>query len=194
MGLMIALTITVNSSKSDQSEVEGCSSISICNMNINMNIQYGYIYIYNYNSNRNALHEVALDKSESFKYQLNTAYQQSTGRNYRKKKSNLPHGGHEKRRSQLSKITEPADAGGYIRVSAAEDKTYRGAVRRTIMMPEMDEVSTTHARAERHRGDKAARKLESQRRAAEKASREHDLAKTRNVNKQQREDEEYTAS
>ena len=133
-------------------------------------------------------------KVKVFKYQLNTAYQQSTGRNYRKKKSNLPHGGHEKRRSQLSKITEPADAGGYIRVSAAEDKTYRGAVRRTIMMPETDEVSTTHARAERHRGDKAARKLESQRRAAEKASREHDLAKTRNVNKQQREDEEYTAS
>ena len=89
-------------------------------------------------------------------------------------------------------MTEPADAGGRIRASAAEDKTYRSAVRRTIMMPERDEVSTTHARAERYEGDKAARKLESQRqtRAAEKASKKHDLAKTRNVNKQQREDEE----
>ena len=65
-------------------------------------------------------------------------------------------------------------------------------------MPEKDEISTTHARAERHKGDKAARKLESQRQTggAEKAlssrDRKHDLAKTRNVNKQQREDEEAT--
>ena len=91
-------------------------------------------------------------------------------------------------------MTESADAGDHVRASAAEDKTYRNALRQAVMLPEKDEVSTTHARAERHRGDKAARKLESQRRAAEKASREHDLAKTRNVNKQQREDEEYTAS
>ena len=64
------------------------------------------------------------------------------------------------------------------------------------MMTEKDEVSTTHIRAARHKGDKAARKLESQRQTggAEKAlssrDRKHDLAKTRNVNKQLREDEE----
>ena len=80
-------------------------------------------------------------------------------------------------------MTEPADAGGHTRASAAEDKTYRGALRRTIMMPETDKVLTTHARTERHKEDTAARKLEShiKTRAAEKASREHDLAKSHNV-------------
>ena len=40
-------------------------------------------------------------------------------------------------------MTEPADAGGHIRALAAEDKTYGETLRRTIMAPEEDEVSTT---------------------------------------------------
>merc|ERR1712070_692584 len=64
------------------------------------------------------------------------------------------------------------------------------------MMPEEDDDSTTHARAERHKEHKAARKLECQRqrRATKKASRERDLlAKSRNVEMQQRETKEATA-
>ena len=87
-------------------------------------------------------------------------------------------------------MTEPADAGGHIRALAAEDKTYGETLRRTIMAPEEDEVSTTQEIANRHKPDKAARDLEwRQSRGAEKAANEHDLAKSRNVNKQQREDE-----
>ena len=55
---------------------------------------------------------------------------------------------------------EPADAGGHIRALAAEDKTYGETLRRTIMAPEEDEVSTTQEIANRHKPDKAARDLE----------------------------------
>ena len=48
-------------------------------------------------------------------------------------------------------MTESADAGDHVRASAAEDKTYRNALRQAVMLPEKDEVSTTHARAERHK-------------------------------------------
>ena len=89
---------------------------------------------------------------------LSTSYWQSTGKNYRNN-SNLPHFGHN-RRLQLSKMTEPADAGGHIRALAAEDKTYGETLRRTIMAPEEDEVSTTREIANQHKPDKAARDLE----------------------------------
>ena len=48
-------------------------------------------------------------------------------------------------------MTESADAGDHVRASAAEDKSYRNALRQAVMLPEKDEVSTTHARAERHK-------------------------------------------
>ena len=92
---------------------------------------------------------------------LSTSDWQSTGENYRNN-SNLPHFGHENRRLQLSKMTEPepVDAGGHIRALAAEDKTYGETLRRTIMASEEDEVSTTQEIANRHKPDKAARDLE----------------------------------
>ena len=91
---------------------------------------------------------------------LSTSYWQSIGKNYRND-SNLSHFGHENRRLQLlSKMTEPADAGGHIRALAAEDKMHGETLRRTIMAPEEDEVSTTREIANRHKPDKAARDLE----------------------------------
>jgi hypothetical protein len=57
-------------------------------------------------------------------------------------------------------MTEPANAGRHIRALAAEDKTYGQTLRRTIMAPEEDEVSTTQEIANRHKLDKAARDLE----------------------------------
>ena len=52
------------------------------------------------------------------------------------------------------------------------------------MAPEEDEASTTQEIANRHKLDKAARDLEwRQSRGAEKAANEHDLTKSRNVNK-----------
>ena len=90
-------------------------------------------------------------------------------------------------------MTERADAGDDNRTSAAEDKKYRGALRRAVMIPEVDDDSTTHARVERHKEHKAAIKLECQRqrRASKKASRERDLlAKSRDVEMQQRETKE----
>ena len=73
MGLMMALTIAVNSSKSDQSEVEGCSSLSICN--IIFNIEYAGIIIFIIAI---AMHctkfEVALDKWKSKFLSIPTEY------------------------------------------------------------------------------------------------------------------------
>ena len=91
---------------------------------------------------------------------LSTSYWQSTGKPI--EITRIYHTLGTNRRLQLSKMTEPepVDAGGHIRALAAEDKMHGETLRRTIMVPEEDEVSTTQEIANRHKLDKAARDLE----------------------------------